>query len=135
MVLYNDRVYAWHRMAKLDKVIDEDPSLMNISQMVKDDIRNRLAFLELEHYNKHHKFLYKHPILKDYKLHNDLDRLRKASPERFMNELVNADKNITRYESRIRNRKYRDEEEKQTWLNHIEDFKQKLEIMKKLIAK
>jgi hypothetical protein len=134
MALYNDRVYAYERMEKLDKVIDKEPTLDNIRQMVTDDERNRLAFFELEHYQKTGAFLYKHPILVKYKLTNDLEQLRKASPERFMSELVNADKNITRYRSLIKNNKYKDEEERMAWEGHIGDLSDKLGIMKLLIS-
>jgi hypothetical protein len=134
MALYNDRVYAFERMAALDKVIDQDPSTMNLRQMVTDDERNHLAFLELDNFSKHGAFLYKHPILKQHKLHNELDALRRASPDRFMNEMVNADKNITRYRSMIKNNKYRDPQEKVTWEGHVKNMEEKLEIMKKLIS-
>jgi hypothetical protein len=134
MVLYNERSYAWERMMELDAIIDDNPTLDNVSQMVKDDIRNHLAFLELNNYSLHKRFLYKHPILQEYKLSNELDALRKANPERFMNELINADKNIIRYSSLIKHKKYKSEEEKLQWDRHIVDFTEKLSIMKKLIA-
>ena len=134
MALYNDMAFAYERMGKLDKVLDQDPSLDNVRQMVSDDERNRLAFLELGHFNKIGTFLYKHPILKKHKLSNDLDAMRKASPDRFMSEMVNADKNITRYRSMIKNNKYRDTEECTTWEGHIKDMSEKLDIMKGLIS-
>jgi hypothetical protein len=134
MALYNDRVYAYERMQNLDKILDKEPTLDNIRQMVTDDERNRLSFLELEAYQKTGAFLYKHPILTKHKTTNDLEALRKANPERFMSELVNADKNITRYRSQIKNNKYKDDEERIAWEGHISGLSEKLGIMKRLIS-
>ncbi len=134
MVLYNDRVYAWDRMTRTDKLLDQDPSLDNITQMIEDDIRNRLAFKELESFEKNGRFLYKHPLLKERKLIDELDHLRKTNPERFMNELVNADKSISRYTSQLKTQKYKNEEEKLTWQELVIEYKAKLGIMKRLIA-
>lgn len=134
MTLYNDRVYAYERMQALDQLLDEEPTDANISQMIDDATRNHLAFLELQNYNDHKEFLYFHPLLQEYKLQNELDRLRKSNPERFMNELVNADKSITRYRSMINNNKYKDKTELRAWQAHINSFEQKLKIMQQLIA-
>lgn len=134
MVLYNDRVFAWERMQRLDKVLESDLSTDNISRMVADDERNHLAFLELDSYNRTGEFLYKHPILQSHKMQNDLEALRKSNPDRFMAELVNADKNITRYQSMLRNKKYKDEEELTRWQKHIEVCNAKLKIMQQLIS-
>jgi hypothetical protein len=122
-------------MARTDHLLDRDPSLDNIKQMISDDIRNRLAFQELEHYQKHGRFLYKHPLLKDQKLIDELDQMRKTDPERFMNELVNADKSISRYQSQLKNKKYKNDEEKLAWQELIRQYKVKLGIMKRLIAR
>jgi len=135
MALYNDRAYAFDRMSNLDVTLDKEPTLDNVRRMVNDDERNHLAFQELEHFSVTGTFLYLHPILKHHKLTNDLDALRKASPERFMNEMVNADKNITRYRSQLKNQKYRDDKERQAWEGHIKVMAEKLDIMKRLIAK
>lgn len=134
MALYNDRVYAWERMKMIDQLLDKDPTLDNIRQMVSDDERNRLAFLELEHYQKTGTFLFKHPILSKHNLTNELEALRKASPSRFMKEMVNADKNITRYRSLINNNKFKSEEERLGWEDHIHAMSMKLDIMKELIS-
>lgn len=122
-------------MKAIDKVIDQVPTAGNISKMVADDERNRLAFLELAHFEKTGRFLYKHPILKKEKLTNELEQLRKSNPDKFTSDLVNASKNITRYTSQINNYKYKNEEEKIKWLNHIRDLNMKLEIMRELLSK
>ncbi len=134
MTIYNDRVYAYERMQQTDNLIDEDPSPENIKKLIDDDERNLLGFRELESYNSTHTFLYVHPLLKKYKLESDLERLRKSNPERFMKELINADKSITRYQSLINNRKYKDKQERLSWQNHIKKFREKKEIMKRLLS-
>ena len=121
-------------MQRLDKVLDSDISIDNVSRMVGDDERNHLAFLELDSYNRTGEFLYRHPILQSHKMQNDLEALRKSNPDRFMAELVNADKNITRYQSMMRNKKYKDEEELTRWQKHVDACNAKLKIMQQLIS-
>ena len=134
MTIYNDRVYAYERMQQTDKLIEDDPSPENIKKLLDDDERNLLGFRELESYNNSHTFLYVHPLLKKHKLESDLERLRKSNPERFMKELINADKSITRYQSLINNRKYKNKQELAAWRQHIQKFREKKEIMKQLLS-
>ena len=98
------------------------------------DTVNHLAFLELKSYNTKKQFLFLHPILKDYKLECELNQLRKINPDKFMNEMVNARLNITRYQSMINTNKYKDIEEMNAWLSIIADYTNKLSIMKRLIS-
>lgn len=121
-------------MKAIDKVLDQIPTNENISKMVADDECNRLAFLELEHFQKTGQFLYKHPILKKEKLTNELEQLRKSNPNKFTTDLINVSKNITRYTSQIKKPKYKSEEEKVKWVKHICDLNMKLEIMQKLLS-
>lgn len=133
MALYNERVYAYDRMKALNEVIDEHPE--KSGQMVANDNSNHLAFLELSNYEKTGTFLYMHPVLKDYKQENELDALRKADPTRFMQEMVNAEKSITRYNSLIKNKKYKSDEELKNWQEKINFYKHKLTVMQQLISK
>jgi len=100
MALYNDRVYAYERMKALDPVLDTAHS-QQIEQFIDDDDRNHLAFLELTNYQKHNEFLYLHPILQNLAKQNQLDILRRTNPAEFTRQMVNAQKNIERYTSRI----------------------------------
>lgn len=111
------------------------PTVNNIGKIVENDSRNRLAFVELEHFEKTGTFLYKHPLLLNERLTNDLEQLRRSDPERFTTDLINVSKNVTRYTSLIKNQKYSSEQEKMKWLNHIEESNNKREIMTKLMAK
>lgn len=133
MVLYSDRVFCFENLTRLDAELDHTINNRNVSEFVRNDIRNQQAFMELEHYSKHQTFLYIHPLTKHRKLTNELDALRKAAPQRFMTELVNADKSITRYKSLIKNGKAKDTEEQQKWKDIIEQYQEKLDIMRSLI--
>ena len=134
MVLYNDGAYAYNRMVELNKIIDKEPTLNNISKMVADDDRNHLSHLELKNFADKQEFLYKHPLLKNYQLKNELERLRKSNPERFTKELISANDNINRYRSQIKNNKHRSDEELIKWQALIETYNNKLKIMHCLIA-
>lgn len=105
-----------------------------VAMFTDADTRNHLAFVELTTYQNTKAFAYLHPLLLDYKLHNELNQLRQINPEKFMNELVNANKNITRYQSLINNNKYKDEDELAKWQGIIKDCANKLDVMKKIIS-
>lgn len=133
MALYNERVYSYERMKELSTTIDTNTN--KAGKMVADDLSNHLAFLELESFNNEGKFIYNHPILAEYRHEKQLEALRKADPERFMNDLINADKNITRYKSQIKNEKYKTKEELIKWQQLISDYETKLKLMKEIIAR
>lgn len=135
MVLYSDRVFCFERLAELEPDIrSASPDEAMLNEFVETDIRNQLAFMELTQYEKHKTFIYEHPLTLRHKKANDLDALRKANPARFTSELINADKNITRYRSYIENNKYKDEKERQSWLSLVESYTEKKEIMQRLLA-
>lgn len=135
MVLYNDRVFSFEQLAHMEPVVRrEAPDDETLGRFIDLDIRNQLAFMELEHYQKTGRFLYEHPLTKMRKQHNELEALRKSNPERFASELINADKSITRYRSYVENKKYKSPKEKLSWQHLIEVYSQKKEIMQKLLA-
>lgn len=134
MALYNDRVYAFERMKALDPILD-DATDEQIAQYVDDDYRNHLAFIELSNYEKTGEFLYVHPILKGQARQNELEILRKTNPGEFTRQMVNAQKSIERYTSRINQLKYKDDTELADWARLIESYTEKLSMMQKLISK
>lgn len=134
MVLYNDRVYAYERMQALDPVLDTADT-ETIAAFCSDDDRNHLAFLELKYFEKHGEFMYLHPILEKQAHENELEILRKSNPTEFMKQMVNAQKSIERYTSRINNKKYKNEEELADWYRLIESYTKKLDMMQTLISK
>lgn len=135
MVLYSDRVFCFERLAELEPTVRRSaPDEKTLGEFVETDIRNQLAFMELTHFEKNKTFLFEHPLTKRFKKRNDLDALRKSNPARFANELINADKNITRYRSYIENKKYKDDKEKQSWLTLIQEYVSKKQLMQELLA-
>ena len=134
MVLYNDRVYAFERMKALDPVLDS-AGTEQIEQYCADDDRNHLAHLELHYFEKHGDFLYLHPLLRDQAREHELEILRKSNPTEFMKQMVNAQKSIERYQSRINNKKYKNQEELADWSTLIESYTKKIKMMQTLISK
>jgi len=121
-------------MVRLDAILDSAND-ETAQTFVNADTRNHIAFLELSHYEKNKTFLYKHPLLIEYKLEKELEQLRKLDPEKFMRDLINADKSITRYRSQISNKKYKNDDERADWMHIIEEYSSKLSLMKQLISK
>lgn len=134
MALYNDRVYAYERMEALDPVLDVATS-ETIAAFCTDDERNQLAFLELSYFENHGEFLYLHPLLQNQAHENELEILRKSNPGEFTKQMVNAQKSIERYTSRINSGKYKNETELADWSALIVFYSKKLEMMQALISK
>lgn len=132
-LLYEDRVYAYETMCSMYPVLDSTND-KELSIYVDADTRNHLAFVELSAYAQTKSFAYLHPLLLDYKLVADLNQLRQINPHKFMNELVNVTNNITRYESYIKNNKYKDADELAIWHGIIKECSHKLDVIKKIIS-
>ncbi|HET6558075.1 MAG TPA: hypothetical protein VFG54_12220 [Prolixibacteraceae bacterium] len=134
MALYNDRVYAFERMRALDPVLDQATS-SQVSKFTDDDDRNHLAFLELTNYEKTGEFLYVHPLMKGLVKENEWEILRRTNPAEFTRQLLNAQKSIERYTSRINQKKYKSEQELADWQGLIETYTHKSSVMQKLLSK
>jgi len=134
MALYNDRVYAFERMKALDSILDNATD-KQVAQYIDDDDRNYLAFLELSNFEKLKEFLYIHPIMTIQAKENTLEILRKTNPTEFTRQMINAQKSIERYTSRINQQKYKDDTERDDWARLIETYTNKLNIMQDLISK
>lgn len=134
MAMYNDRVYAFERMKALDPILDTAND-KQLSDFITDDDRNNLAFLELSHFEKTGEFLYVHPILKGKARQNELEILRKTNPVEFTSQMVNAQKSIERYTSRINQQKYKNDTELADWQQLIDSYTAKLNMMQTLISK
>jgi hypothetical protein len=91
-------------MQEIDTSIDSQPHLA--LEMIESDILNRQAHEELQAYNDHKIFLYRHPFTRTRKYYSDqfakLYDLRKKSPDLFLREITNITQNIRRIESNIR---------------------------------
>lgn len=121
-------------MKQIDPVLDSEPTEQNINTFIQAEIRNNICFTELRHYEQHEQFLAIHPFTKEYSNECRLERLLRNDADAFMQEMINANKGITRYRSLINNNKHKDDEQLRDWEDLIADFKSKLEIMKRLIS-
>ena len=121
-------------MKQLNPVLFSKPEESIIRKFVNADIRNRLAFIELETLEKTGDFAYQHPLTLQYKQERDLDRLRKKYPDRFTRQINQVNFYIQRYKSQVKREKYKDNEELQRWLEKIEQYETTLRIMQKLIS-
>lgn len=121
-------------MVSLDPVLDSAND-QQVGQYIDADTRNHLAFLELRQYEQHKTFLFKHPILLDYKQENELKQLLISNAGKFMTEIVNTQNNINRYQSYINNKKYKNDDELSNWLAIIKQETNTLTIMQRLISK
>lgn len=135
MAIYNDRVRSWELSLDLDNKVSTDPTYNNLNELVSLDERNRLAHLELEHYEKHETFLYKHPLLQDNRLMEELNRMRKTNPEAFMQEVAHTKQYISRYQSILNKKKYVDEEDKMKKQSLLARYTHKYQIMMEMLAK
>lgn len=132
-MLYNDRVFAYETMVSIDPVLDSANDTQ-VSTYVDADKRNHLAHLELKNYEQYKAFLFLHPILLDYKKESEYRALLATNPAKFMQEITNINKNITRYQSLINTKKYKSEEERVSWLNIIKDCNTNLSIIQNILA-
>ena len=106
-------------------------------ELVQLDIQNQKAHKELQSYNDSGEFLYIHPLTVNAKYkrsqRDELLRLKKESPELFLNEITNLNQNIRRIKSNIQKKKYKDEEEHQSWLENLEKAQIKRQIIIELM--
>ena len=123
-------------MQEIDKVIDNNPSLA--AELVELDIRNQISHKELESYNNTGKFINEHELVNQYnfrkKTISEFEIYRKTSPKKFLNEAANLQQNIRRIESNIRNKKYKTDDEKNTWIQNLEKLKIKFELISEILT-
>ena len=90
-------------MQEIDFVLDDNPELS--IEMVELDNRNRQAHSELQAFNEHKVFVYKHPITIQRKQYDDmlseLYEMKRNNPAALINEITNVTQNIRRIQSNI----------------------------------
>lgn len=122
-------------MQDIDVLIDEHTDLA--LEMVQCDIRNQSAHRELQSYNDTGAFLYIHSLTRSRKFSNDqyteLANLKAENPAEFLNQVTNIVQNIRRIESQIRTKKYKSDEELQSWELNLSRAKIRHEILKQLL--
>ena len=124
-------------MKDMDTTLDDNPAL--VSAFIDLDIRNAQAHRELTAYNNTGRFIGEHPLVRDYlgkvRESDRLRRLRSSQPDELLRQIANTKQNIRRIESNIRRKKYRSEQELESWNNNLANAKSKLDIMSKTLQK
>ena len=124
-------------MQEIAVLLDEQPELA--MEMVKLDNRNRQAHRELQLYNDHKTFLYKHPIVARRKQYDDqiaeLYELKRTDPDAFLREIKNTTQNISRIRSNLKKQKYKSDEEKQSWEQNLSRAEIRETVLKEIIKK
>jgi CRISPR/Cas system-associated endonuclease Cas1 len=124
-------------MQEIDLILDDQPQLA--IEMVECDITNRQAHEELQAYNDHRIFLYKHPFTRTRKHYaeqlSELYELKRQRPELFLQEITNVSQNIRRIESNIRKKKYKTPDELTSWQENLLKANTKKTILMELISK
>ena len=122
-------------MQEIDVILDDQTEYAR--EVVNLRIRNQQAHNELQSFNDTGDFKYIHPLTVSAKFkksqREELVKLKNEAPDAFLNEITNLSQNIRRIESQIRNEKYKDEEEHQSWLLNLEKAKIKRQIIIELM--
>lgn len=130
-LIYSDRINTFRRLVAIEREIDNNPTELKISDFVELSIRNRLCREELTSFNNKGHFLGQHPIIAENKFHKEMSELLKNNPDEFMRKLKNAQLNIGRYSSYIRDPRKRAAVDTNTEkLNH---WQFKLNIMSSIL--
>jgi len=124
-------------MQEIDILLDDQSELS--LEMVKLDARNRQAHQELQAYNDHKVFAYKHKITIQRKQYDDqlseLYNLKRNDPASLINEITNVTQNIRRIQSNINKKKYKSEEEKQSWEQNLSRAEIRKKVLEEVISK
>lgn len=137
IILYDERINRYRRMQDISVLLDTEPTPELCAEMIECDILQKQAHEELCSYDKHKKFLYKHPLtINRQKIATyiiKIEDMRKKQPEEFQNEITNLNQNIRRIESNIRNKKYKDDATLKSWEINLSLAREKQKIISNLI--
>jgi hypothetical protein len=124
-------------MKALDAQLDDHPE--QAREIVFLDSRNRLAHKELQLYNDHGAFLYRHPLTvarKRYAEHlAELSELRRIDPAILLAESANLTQNIRRIRSNLSRQKYKSGDERQAWEQNLSRAELRQKILEEVIRK
>lgn len=104
-------------MLQLDKALDQNPTEKQVEQMALARERNLLAFTELQSYNDHGTWRYRHPLIVHKSEHFRLQELFDRNPEEFLKEYNRCANNISRYRSHLKNPARTKEQHKRDRIN------------------
>lgn len=124
-------------MKRADNFLDDNPSYHKCLEVVENDVLNKLADNELKYFQEHKTFLYKHPLAAQKKFEQesleDLIKLKKTAPLKFINEMTNVTQNVRRIKSQLKNKKYKNEEMKLSWEENLIRANMRLKILAELL--
>jgi hypothetical protein len=124
-------------MREISAQLDERPDLA--LEMVELDNRNRLAHKELQMYNDHRLFLYKHPFTQQRRQYDEqlseLCDLKQNDPSALTAEIANVVQNIRRIRSNLNKKKYKSDAEKQAWEQNLSRAELREKIIEEVIKK
>lgn len=123
---------TWRQMVEIDKVIDNNGTPELVKELARLRIRNRQAFNELQSLNDKGKFVYKHPLIKNFSEREQLKEMMIHRPEEFLKEYSNTRDNVKRYASFI-NRKNRSAAQKKKDKQNLEKHREKELLMQDIL--
>ena len=122
-------------MQEIDVLLDNQPELSK--DMVLLDERNRQAHKELASFNETGQFVNKHPFVikkRQYKdSYAELIELKRTNPSAFLQEITNVTQNIRRIRSQLKTKKYKSDEEKQSWQLNLEKALVRKQVIEEII--
>ena len=104
-------------MLEIDRVIDDKPTKALVKEFAELRIRNLLCFRELEELNEKGRFLYKHPLIRNYSERVKLETMFREDSGRFLNEFANTRENVKRYSSFLKNKKRNPDQKQKDQVN------------------
>lgn len=119
-------------MRELDAQLDDKPTKGKVIRIVELRIRNIWAFRELAEYNTKGKFLFRHPLIRQYTERMKLAELLKSKPADFLEEYGNCKNNIARYSSYL-NRKNVPEQQKLRWQENLKKHEDRLDLITEIL--
>ena len=119
-------------MKAVSPKLEDDFALL--PSFVQDEELHLAAWQELEHFNISQTFLHIHPITADRKEYDELSLLYRTDPREFMRRVTNTENNIRRYKSQLKHEKFKDEAQKENWLDYITRDQRSLLLMQSVIS-
>jgi hypothetical protein len=124
-------------MKETDAQLDDHPE--SALETVTLDNRNRLAHKELQLYNDHRIFLYRHPLTLERRQYDEqlseLHALKSADPDALLTEIANVLQNIRRIRSSLNRKKYKSDEERDAWQQNLTRAELRKKILEEVIRK
>ncbi|MDR1866120.1 MAG: hypothetical protein LBR08_11190 [Bacteroidales bacterium] len=123
-------------MKEIDTQLDDHPELA--LEMVELDSRNRQAHAELQLYNDHRNFRYKHSLTQHLKEKKDIilefAEMKHSNPERFVKECANVIRGLNRYGKMLCDDSFASTEAKEKCEENLSKYKLKHSIIQMLIG-